>query len=319
MKNIVLIGAGAIGSRHLQGLARVDFDAVIEVVDKSEESLKVAKERFEEVENSHNSMRISYLKDISDININIDLAIIATTTNIRLSILEELIKKKKVKNIILEKIAFGSNVEFEKAIEITQGINVWVNCPKRAYPFFQELKSLFKGKDISYIVQSGDNALASNAIHYIDDFAFLTDCYDMSFHTKFDDDITQSRHNKCIELTGVISSTVNNNTLHINFSKFNSTVIITILSKDFHVVINEISGTALVAKKESNWEFEKIDKKIVYYQSELTNILAEDILLNNRCNLVTLAESYKLHKPLLNSINEHLKEKGHSFDVCPIS
>ena len=46
---IVLVGAGNIGSRHLQALALLDRDANIQVIDTLESSLKLAEERFNSV------------------------------------------------------------------------------------------------------------------------------------------------------------------------------------------------------------------------------------------------------------------------------
>jgi predicted dehydrogenase len=49
MKSIVIIGAGQLGSRHLQALRLIDEPIRIQVVDPSHESLKVAEERFNQV------------------------------------------------------------------------------------------------------------------------------------------------------------------------------------------------------------------------------------------------------------------------------
>jgi predicted dehydrogenase len=46
MINIAIIGAGQIGSRHLQALSYLEEHAVIQVVDPLEQSRKTAEERF---------------------------------------------------------------------------------------------------------------------------------------------------------------------------------------------------------------------------------------------------------------------------------
>ena len=50
MLNIILIGAGELGSRHLQGLVKVNHMLNIWVIDPSSESLARAEERLEEIE-----------------------------------------------------------------------------------------------------------------------------------------------------------------------------------------------------------------------------------------------------------------------------
>ena len=47
MKTVLVIGAGQLGSRHLQALKLVQNDLSISVVDPFQASLDVAKERFE--------------------------------------------------------------------------------------------------------------------------------------------------------------------------------------------------------------------------------------------------------------------------------
>ena len=53
MYNIAIIGAGQLGSRHLQGLKLAKLPIKIQVVDSSAESLAVAKSRYEEVVTNH--------------------------------------------------------------------------------------------------------------------------------------------------------------------------------------------------------------------------------------------------------------------------
>ena len=45
MKKIVIIGAGQLGSRHLQGIAQSSFDIAIEVIEPYETSRETAKVR----------------------------------------------------------------------------------------------------------------------------------------------------------------------------------------------------------------------------------------------------------------------------------
>ena len=77
MKNIALIGAGQLGSRHLQALAQVKQPISIQVIDSSSDSLKVAEARFNEVSSNFKG-KISFHNDISSLEKNIDVAIVAT-------------------------------------------------------------------------------------------------------------------------------------------------------------------------------------------------------------------------------------------------
>ena len=48
-KNIAIIGGGQIGSRHLQGLAKLSKQFQIYVVDPDKQALSIAKQRYLEV------------------------------------------------------------------------------------------------------------------------------------------------------------------------------------------------------------------------------------------------------------------------------
>ncbi len=49
MFNVAIIGAGQLGSRHLQGLKLSSSPLSITVMDSNDESLRVAKERYDVV------------------------------------------------------------------------------------------------------------------------------------------------------------------------------------------------------------------------------------------------------------------------------
>lgn len=89
MKTIALIGAGQLGSRHLQALANIDIPVILQVVDPSMDSLNVARERYLEVPNNDNINSIDFLTDIDALNANLDLCIIATNADVRFKVFQE--------------------------------------------------------------------------------------------------------------------------------------------------------------------------------------------------------------------------------------
>ena len=60
MKNILIMGCGELGSRHLQGLLQSRNDLNIVVYDTFDKSLQLAMQRAEEVENRFNNKMIHY-------------------------------------------------------------------------------------------------------------------------------------------------------------------------------------------------------------------------------------------------------------------
>ena len=118
MYKIAIIGCGQIGSRHLQGLMKLEFPILIDVVDSSEEAIKLAKYRATEIDSIVNSNDIRYFSSITEIEDDIDLCIIATSAKVRLKVLKLLLTLKKVKYLVLEKVLFQSIDEYVIAQEL---------------------------------------------------------------------------------------------------------------------------------------------------------------------------------------------------------
>jgi saccharopine dehydrogenase-like NADP-dependent oxidoreductase len=64
MNRILLVGAGQLGSRHLQGLARSENILEIHIVDPSEKNLEISISRFQEID-GYNKHVIKTYTDIS--------------------------------------------------------------------------------------------------------------------------------------------------------------------------------------------------------------------------------------------------------------
>ena len=112
--NIFVIGSGNIGSRHVQSLASLAYKLNIFVIDPNKENLEKTKSLFfnQEFANRDN-INIFFNQTIKRIQDNIDLAFISTNSDVRRKVIQELISKNNVKNIILEKVAFQSINDFD--------------------------------------------------------------------------------------------------------------------------------------------------------------------------------------------------------------
>ena len=102
IKNILLVGCGEIGSRHLQALAKMEMPVRIWAIDPSSRSLEIAKARFKEIPINENIQSIKFESEIPDNLDSMDLCIISTTSKIRLFVLKQIIEKISCKNIIFE-------------------------------------------------------------------------------------------------------------------------------------------------------------------------------------------------------------------------
>jgi hypothetical protein len=324
MYKIALIGAGQLGSRHLQGLAKSTIDISIEVVEPYAKSREVAKQRYEEIEKNPKIDHIDFFESIDELSDTLNVVIIATNADIRSKIIRELLSKKEVKSLILEKVLFQTIEEYSEVQKLFEegSVKCWVNHPRRMFPAYKDLKeSLKNATQVLYGFQGGDWGLGCNGLHFIDHLAYLTDSSNLILNNdSLDDKIYDSKRKGFVEFNGLLTGKLDNNifSLYSNWQSIPS--ILTIVSDILVAKIDEGAGIINISKKENAWKNEVIKEKIVYFQSELSNVLIEDLLINNMCSLPTYKEAMNLHVPYIESLLEHMERTtGQSYKLCPIT
>lgn len=324
MNKIVLIGAGQLGSRHLQGLAKSNVDISIEVVEPFEKSRDVAKERYEEIETNPKVKSIDFFESIDHLSDTLDIVIIATNADVRSQIIKELFSKKQVKNLILEKILFQTVEEYHEVEKLLKekGVKCWVNHPRRMFPFYQALKNEIKNSEqISYIVQGGAWGLGCNGLHFIDHLSFLSDTIKLKIDNDFlHPHIYESKRARHVEFNGSLKGRVGHHVFSLYSDKEYVPTIITITTDALTAYIDESNGYTRIARKINDWKWEESTQKIVHFQSELTNTVVEQILKSGNCGLATYDEAMKLHIPFIKSLLAHMKNvEGKALMLCPIT
>ena len=322
MYKVVIIGSGQLGSRHLQGLLKSDLPLSIEIVDASPQSLELAKSRAKEIETQHEDIR--YFTTIDGLSHHIDLCIISTGANVRFKVLQELLGSKHVDNLILEKVLFQRVEEFQMASDLikAQNVNCWVNCTRPMLDVYKYIKSkIGEDESITYVVLGGDWGLACNSIHFIDNMAFLSQetqfVYDYSGITS----VIESKRKGYVEFTGTFICRQSNGSELILHSReaSNALLRIQILSDNYAWSIDEVRGMMVESSKKEDWK--ETTKQIkIPYQSELTNILAKQILLEGKCELTSFNESMELHVGMLSSfIDLYNLKTRQNINYCPIT
>jgi hypothetical protein len=325
MANIVIVGAGQIGSRHLQGLSRIDRDSHILVIDPSHSSLEKAQKRFEEMPPSDHIVSLKFNTVIENSNSNFDVAIIATTADIRREAIEELVNTVNVQNLIIEKVAFQSIEDYSIILHLLdrKGIKAWVNFPRRMYPVYKSLKKTLESPRDMYFELSGGNwHLTSNALHLLDLLSFLTNEQEISLDsTGLNEEILETNRPGFVNFSGFLRGKSKNG-VEIQFLETNSSLVpdvLHILTKESRFLICEAKGVLFRMDAANNFEWIKDTLKIPF-QSELTNLAVQQILDNGECDLTTLKESYPLHKVFLSAISDHFfRISGRKHTKLPIT
>lgn len=301
-KNIAIIGAGQLGSRHLQALAQLKEDVSLYIVDPSKQSLEASVERFNEV--NHDNKLLKALNNISELPRILEFVIISTNSKQRLDVLRELLNHAEVNYLLLEKFLFPHICEYEEAKQLLNNTKTkaYVNCVKRIWPNYQELKSLLKfEKNIHFELSGGQWNLASNAIHFLDFFLYLIN--ETVVHvdtTLLDNDLSQNKRDGYIEFTGTLKMiTPNLNTLVLT-SESNSTepYQIRITSNNYKIEIFEVQEKCKVNGEEMEFK--------LYYQSNLTNKVYLQLCHRGNCDLVDFKTAVDEHIMLLTAFNSFL-------------
>lgn len=324
MYTIAIIGAGQLGSRHLQAVARSNQKISIEVVEPFESSRTVAKQRFEEIPQNDNIVSISFLESIHQLSSELDLVVIATNSDVRSAVTLELLSSKKVKNIVLEKVLFQKEEEYDqvkKALE-QSGTHCWVNHPRRMFPFYQTLKrKLANATRIDFSVSGGGWGLACNGLHFLDVFEYLSGTAVTKIDNRYlDKKILETSRKGYIELSGKLIGNVSQNTFDINCFESPSPLLITITSDVLNLQIDESGGWYKIAERSDEWRSTVKEEKIIYYQSELTDKVLEDVLTTGTSILPTYEEAMKLHLTFIGTILKHINSFAETkLDSCPIT
>jgi len=318
---VAIIGSGQLGSRHLQGLALSESHLKIYVIDPLQSALDTAQSRYLEMPARHKPHEVIYAIDMDSLPRDLDLVIVATAAQIRREVIESVLRMRRVKYFVLEKIVFQATRDLKVVKDLfdSRGVKAWVNCPRRLYSIYTEVKAEL-GKEVISISFSGDNwGMACNSIHFIDLLAFFSEELDMVFDTsQIDDVVYSSKRPGFSEIKGTLSiNTSRGGQLKLmdnDNCPDNSTI--TITTPSITIIIDEVN--CIITKTLHGVSTE--DQVIIPYQSQLTGLLADSILMEGSSNLVSYDECVRYHIPMLDAFNLHLsKILKKEVIVCPIT
>ena len=324
MLNLLLIGAGQLGSRHLQALALCEESMNITVVDPNNRNIEISKKRFEDIKGSEKHLLI-YLSNISALEENeIDLAIIATNSNVRSSVINKLYSRCHVRFLILEKVLFQSIEEYEQAsiLFAKAQTSVYVNHSRRMFQFYQKVKNQLKDStNIRMEVIGNDWGLGCNSVHFIDLFSLVTREFIESWDSNLSSVIRNSKRDGFKEFHGnIFGQTLNGNSLSItSFDEGVPNVSIRISTEKYRYVIEEWDGVAQFVDVSAALSKRSFPLNLIP-QSKLTNIIVDQLSQSGDCLLPTFDDSCRVHVPFISTILSHYNlHSKKSTKICPIT
>lgn len=317
--NLLLVGAGQLGSRHLQACLKHKNKLSIYVVDSSEMSLSTAEERAKQVVMGSDHS-VSYFQDFDSVTERkFNYMIVATSASVRYSVLASALCKFNISYVIFEKFLFQDLKSYSNAADILKKNNVisFVNCPLRTYPFYKFIKSRYISRDkpTQFKYSAGEwCGLACNAIHFIDIVNYITESdLDNVSVELLDHSFIQSKRVGYIEFTGLLNVSFSDGS-HLSLTSIKGSSInsvIEILNGDCRIIVDELTGEYKIYEdgllvEDSQYE--------LLYQSNLTNKIIEQIENTGTCDLISYEDSRVLHEKFLKSLLGHYNKINGNVD-----
>lgn len=316
---IAVIGAGAIGGRHVQAMAGVTRPVDLDIVDPLPEARQRAIALLAESGGLSNGT-VRELSGIDELDTAPDLAIVATASRERPQVVQEIVGRG-ARALILEKVLFTRLADYDAVDHLfaREGVKAWVNCPLRSYPQASRLAALVGSTPFSYRVEGEGWGLACNLVHHLDEFAGLSACADISLDTSaLDCAIAPAKRGDYIEFFGTISGTDragNRFSAHCGSGPARGRTVsiesgdkqLTILPRHELVIANGVGS--------------RTEPYPMPPQSKMTAIYAEAILAGGSPGLPDYAASSHLHRTMLEAFIGHLRRvrKDNGIDECPVT
>jgi hypothetical protein len=328
MKTIAIIGAGQLGSRHLQGVLKSELNFKVFVIDPNLASIEVARIRSKEIAHNH---EVYFKQEISELPLELNLVIVATNSDVRLNIIKKLISQSIIETLILEKVLFQALCEYKEALELFEEspTTVLVNHPRRMQELYLGLRHFILGCpnehfEVEFI---GHNwGIGCNALHVSDIVEFLFDDFVMSYDCRhLDREILQSKRNNFIEFSGKLIGTthkghnitlVSYNTIknHQSYPQF------TIKSPSVSIEVKEGSSEIIISTKKPKTSIQTMTFTPLLFQSDLSKIIADKALKGQIVGLTSLNEACRNHMSFVSCLINHLESINYiTNDKCPIT
>jgi hypothetical protein len=304
---ILISGAGQLGSRYLQGLAKCRSPLKIYVQDIYGESLGRAEQRWNEVLDPESRHEVSFHNSFVSLPLQLDIAIVATTADVRPQVVSEIAGHMDVRYWVLEKVLAQSESGLDEIVLHTKGsLGAWVNTPRRMMPWHQQIKTqLGINHPMRLKVEGGLWGLACNAVHFLDLFAWWTGETLQAVNTdRLANHWFESKRPGNWEITG---------TLEARFSG-GSRAILSVKEEVAPICLELDDGRLSWLIKEAEGSARRSDGLEIpgrmIYQSEMSATLVESLLGDGCCDLPKLEESVALHRVFIRSMLEHWKRAG---------
>ena len=308
VSTILLIGAGQLGSRYLQGLAKCKAPLRIFVHDIFPESLALAQERWNEVADFQSQHSVSFHTSLDSAPSSVDLVVLATTAGARPALVAQVLRRSAVRFWILEKVLAQSEPGIDSMLsDIAGSGKAWVNTARRAIPWHQSIKDqLGLARPIALSLQGGLWGIACNAVHYLDLLSWWSgESLEQVNTLGLDPQWFESKRPGNWEVSGTLEARYSGGSYALLTATSGAAAgALRVTDGSLSWEINEASG---LARRSDGLEV----LGRMEFQSNLTTGIVDAILATGECSLPSLQESAELHRIFVRGLQAHwVQEAG---------
>ncbi len=316
---IVLIGIGNIGRRWLESIMterEKDWDIIC--VEPREEVATSLKHEY--------GLSLEVYPEIDNLPEELDLCAILTASDVRRIVFDRLVKDRKIKYLFFEKVLFQTEKDYFHVSEVLKekGIKAWVNCTRRQYDSYNQLKTkLSEAEYFSFSYEGNRWGLGCNGIHILDLIAFLSSSDQLIINfDQLSGPVVESKRSGFKEFYGTIDGKCGkccSYQITCNDYEYNMHSVIYINSDVGTFLVDETAKTIIFMDETTNWEW-SIKPFNLCYTSQIMGKIVKQVLNEGDCLLPSFSESMSIHLSFIRGINDFLKtEIGWDSDLCPIT
>jgi len=278
------------------------------------------------MEPSRDQFEIRYETDLSALPKHLDVAIIATNADIRPRIVERMLAANDIDFLILEKVVAQSPAAIDDISDALSrsGTKAWVNCTRRMWTFYRELKARFdRGRVLHVDVSGTDWGLGCNAIHFLDLVSWFNGSLGLTLSgARLDRTLVPAKRPGFKEFTGALTGDWDIGT-SIQIASWRTAAapfLLELRGEDIIAIVREDDGIAWIAEREHEWRWTE-QRFSQEFQSALTDRAVSQLLATGDCELTPFSESARLHAAMLSALFPILREMSEFTDArnCPIT
>ncbi|WP_298916267.1 class I SAM-dependent methyltransferase [uncultured Algimonas sp.] len=308
-RTIAVIGCGNIGSRLLQSAATVELENLsVFGVEPSEAARNLSAERFAQV--GRTDGRVNMLKMVNsadELPETVDLLIIACSAHQRMDALCSTLARTRPRAVMLEKVLFTADSDYDRAAELLEGIPTWVNTTRNIWPDYRSLAARLTNAPLSLEVTGSDWGLGSNGIHFLALAELLADSEIKTIMLN-DADARDAKRAGYRELTGTLRAELADDSVATLISRPGNgdPISIRVEQNGKGYDISETGGMI------------NSDPFTILYTSQLGFALQE-MVAERTSNLPTLAQSSRLHRLYLDALRPAIHPQAPNGDLCMVT